>query len=132
MQNTQDIANKNLEIQKIEKLCGFKLPPIYLDFVLKIQDGNPYDVGDTGVGIYSIYDLTERNTTYDIQKWENDALFIAQDGDTGYYLRRNEGEKIFELDLGALGSLPMRLKGDDIHDFIKNIIKEWEEDEFDE
>jgi hypothetical protein len=42
---------------------------------------------------------------------------IGQDGDLGFFIRKDTGDNIFELGLGALGSLEMRLKGNDIYDF---------------
>lgn len=54
---------------------------------------------------------------------------IGQDSNLGFYLRKGSEEQIFELGLGALGSLPMRVVGNDVNDFMENIKLEYLDDE---
>lgn len=115
------------EILKIEQLFGATLPNGYRQFLLTLGN-DVFDIENTGVCLYPIRDFLERNKTYSIQDNEPTAFMIGQDGDMGYFLKQGYGEQIFEVGLGALGSLEMRLKGDDIHDFIKNIELEWADD----
>lgn len=109
-----------MKLKKIEQKFDFKFPPIYKDFLLNLGR-EIFEIGNTGICLYPADYLIERNTTYDIQADEPNALMIGQDGDLGFYLRKDGGEQIFELGLGALGSLPMRAVGDDVNDFMENI-----------
>lgn len=116
------------EIAKVEQKFDFKFPPIYKDFLINL-DEEVYEIHDTGICLYHADCLIERNTTYSIQADEPDALMIGQDGDLGFYLRKDGDEQIFELGLGALGSLPMRVVGNDVNDFMENIKLEYLDDE---
>lgn len=108
------------EIKKIEQKFDFKFPPIYKDFLLNLGT-DIFEIGNTGICLYPADYLIERNTTYDIQADEPNALMIGQNGDLGVFLRKESNEQIFTLGLGALGSLDMDLEGQDMNDFMENI-----------
>ncbi|EPL0417520.1 SMI1/KNR4 family protein, partial [Serratia marcescens] len=45
-----------------------------------------------------------------------DFLLIGQDGDLGYFINLSDGsDKIYSLDLGALGSLDMDEEGKNLY-----------------
>ena len=110
--------------QSIEQHFNFKLPKEYLKFGTNIGE-EIFEVPNTSISLYPLSLLIERNMTYDIQTFEPNAILIGQDGDLGFFIRRDSGENIFELGLGALGSLEMRLKGNDIYDFQDKIQTEY-------
>ncbi|OOS07796.1 hypothetical protein SAMN02745664_12115 [Moraxella cuniculi DSM 21768] len=68
--------------------------------------------------IYPINYILERNETYQIQTEEPTALLIGQNGDLGFFIKKDFGDKIFSLDLGALGSLDMDYEAKDINEFM--------------
>ena len=98
-------------------LNNFLLPKMYSDFLHSIE-GKLYYVKDTGIILYTTKEINERNTTYEVKKYSPDSLMVGQDGDMGFFLKRNQGESIFSLDLGALGSLDMDEEAEDIYSFI--------------
>ncbi|WP_345876486.1 SMI1/KNR4 family protein [Shewanella algae] len=109
------------EIKLIEKKHGIKLPGKYKEFLSEeVMDNDFYEIergnGDF-VYIFNYKDVSERNETYNIQKIESDYFLIGQDGDLGYfvYLKDNDN-KIYSLDLGALGSLDMDEEAKDLYD----------------
>lgn len=116
------------EIEKIEQKFDFKFPPIYKNFLINL-DEEVYEIHDTGICLYRADCLIERNTTYNIQADEPNALMIGQNGDLGVFLRKESNEQIFTLDLGALGSLDMDLEGQDVNDFMENIKLQYLDDE---
>lgn len=110
--------------QLIERHFHLHFPNEYLNFVLGIGE-EIFEIPNTSISLYPLSLLIERNETYDIQTFEPNAIMIGQDGDLGFFIRKNNGDNIFELGLGALGSLEMRLKGKDIHDFQEKIQMEY-------
>lgn len=118
----------NNQILQIEEFIGFKLPNLYSEFLCSLGD-DLYEIPNTSITMYPIIDLIERNNAYQVQDFEKNALLVGQDGDLGFYIKKDFGEKIFELGVGALGSLDMRLKGLDINDFMKKIKEDYTNDE---
>ncbi|WP_329906773.1 SMI1/KNR4 family protein [Serratia quinivorans] len=116
--NKDDILK---EIEKIEKTIGIALPIIYKKFLSEeVQDSDAYEIktkkGDH-VYIYNYKDIIERNNTYTIKEFEPNYILIGQDGDIGYFISsKDNNEKIYSLDLGALGSLNMDEEGKDIYE----------------
>lgn len=100
--------------ENIEKFIGFSLPIKYKKFVMKISEEN-YEF------IYPENYILERNETYEIQVEEPAALLIGQNGDLGFFIKKDFGETILSLDLGALGSLDMDYEAKDIEEFSKNL-----------
>ena len=86
---------------------SIKLPPKYLAFLEGI-DGECEVLGGC---LYGYSDLIERNETYEITEYAPDYFMIGQDGDLGYFISvKGVGdETIYSNDLGAIGSLPMRV-----------------------
>lgn len=115
--NKDDILK---ELKKIEGDTGGKLPALYKKFLSEeVQDAESYEItrqrGDS-VYIFNYKDVIERNNTYAIQEAEPDFLLIGQDGDLGYFINLNNGsDKIYSLDLGALGSLDMDEEAKDLY-----------------
>lgn len=107
----------NSVITQTENFAGFSLPSNYRKYVSQLDENN-FDY------FYPLTYVIERNTTYEIQSIVPDILLIGQDGDLGFYLQANQGDVIFELDLGALGSLELR----DFSDTIQNAITKIETD----
>ncbi|YCH29936.1 SMI1/KNR4 family protein [Erwinia sp. D4-22] len=118
--NADEILN---EIKMIEKRTSIKIPNKYKAFLSEeIKDLDAYDVqggrGDT-IYLYNCKDLIERNETYMIQDAEPSYLLIGQDGDIGYFINvKNASDKIYSLDLGALGCLDMDEEAEDIYQLI--------------
>lgn len=112
------------EIEGLEEKLNVKLPFIYKKFLCEeVKDIDSYEVeskkGDF-IYIFNFKDLIERNETYTIQDVDPGCLMIGQDGDLGYFIRLdNESDKVYSLDLGALGSLAMDEEASDIYDLIK-------------
>lgn len=108
------------ELKVIENSLNIKLPDKYKQFSSEeVKDTDTYEIqtvqGYT-VYLYSYKDLVERNETYTIQDVEPNYLLIGQDGDLGYFINvKNNSEKIYSLDLGALGSLDMDEEAQDIY-----------------
>ena len=91
-----------------------------IDFLAKINDGDVYEVDDSGICLYSYSDLEERNQTYQIKDFEPNYFMIGQDGDLGYFINVGNptDNSIYSNDLGALGSLEMEKESNNIFDFI--------------
>lgn len=100
-----------------EQYNGLDLPTIYADFLATIP-GEGYEIGNSGIVLYSVEDISERNDTYEVKQYAADALLIGQDGDLGFFIRKDHDERIFSLDLGAAGSLEMNEEANDIHHLI--------------
>lgn len=109
------------ELENIEKNLGIKLPGTYKKFLSEeVQDTESYEIenknGDP-VYIFNYKDVVERNKTYTIQDAEPDYFLIGQDGDLGYFIcSKDNSDKIYSLDLGALGSLDMDEEAKDLYD----------------
>lgn len=116
------------KIHNLEKELNILFPKLYSDFLEKIAPDTVFEPADSGVFLYSITDLMERNNTYEIQKYAPDFFMIGQDGDLGFFIKisdRND-DAIYSLGLGAVGSLPMRKQAENIELFIENIEKEFD------
>jgi hypothetical protein len=50
---------------------------------------------------------------------------IGQDGDMGFFIKKNTDDTVYSLDLGALGSLEMEEEASNIYDFIKLMEKNY-------
>ncbi|WP_204319086.1 hypothetical protein [Pelistega ratti] len=96
-----------------------KLPHLYAKFLSEIDHLSSFIVDNTGITLYSISDLAERNKIYDIQLYEPNYLLIGQDGDLAFFLKKDGGETIYSNDLGALGSLEMEVVSQNIYKFIE-------------
>jgi hypothetical protein len=105
---------------EIESDIGYKFPVLYKKFLSEeVGDSDAYEFtkknGDT-VYIFDYKDLVERNDTYAIQESVPGFLLIGQDGDLGYFINlSDDSDKIYSLDLGALGSLDMDEEGKDLY-----------------
>ena len=101
-----------------------KFPPLYLKFLDDLGDEECVDVfNEAGAGayLYGRAALAERNETYEVALYEPNFYMIGQDGDLGFFIKLNSDDAIYLNDLGALGSVPMRIVGRDIFAFIKKI-----------
>lgn len=101
---------------KIESDIGCKFPVLYKKFLSEeVGDSDAYEFtkkNGEALYIFNYKDLVERNDTYAIQDSAPDFLLIGQDGDLGYFINLSDGsDKIYSLDLGALGSLDMDEEG---------------------
>lgn len=116
--NKDDILK---EIEKIEKLIGIKFPKTYKKLLSEeVNHSDAYEMetkkGDH-VYIYNYKDIVERNNTYAIKEFEPSYILVGQDGDIGYFISsKNNNDKIYSLDLGALGSLNMNEEAKDIYE----------------
>ena len=64
---------------------GFVLPNLYYQFLLKWDEVDPYEIGDSGICLYAKEDLLERNETYQIEVDEPDFFLIGQEGRFGLF-----------------------------------------------
>ena len=116
--NKDDILK---EIEKIEKLIGIKFPKTYKKLLSEeVNHSDAYEIetkkGDHAY-IYNYKDIVERNNTYAIKEFEPSYILVGQDGDIGYFISsKNNNDKIYSLDLGALGSLNMNEEAKDIYE----------------
>jgi len=117
--NTKEIKKQIIEL---ERKINVKFPDLYVDFLSKINDGDTFEIKNTGICMYSYSDLEERNETYQIYEFEPKYFMIGQDGDLAFFIFRNNpnNNSIYSNDLGALGSVDMKKEADNIFDFIKS------------
>jgi len=105
--------NKEIKKRIIELQAKLNIifPQLYIDFLAKINDGDVYEVDDSGICLYSYSDLEERNQTYQIKDFEPNYFMIGQDGDLGYFINVSNptDNSIYSNDLGALGSLEVQI-----------------------
>lgn len=108
------------QIKELQARLDITLPQLYIDFLSNIDDGEVYEVEDSGICLYSYSDLEERNRTYQIKDFEPDFFMIGQNGDQAYFVNTGDptDESIYSNDLGAIGSLDMEKESDSILDFI--------------
>jgi hypothetical protein len=118
-QSMKQRADSEEEIINFEKTTNIKFPALYASFLVHISKGDVWEIGRKGICLYSIFDLAERNETYEIKKYGSDFFMIGQNGDSGYFInaKNHTDEAIYSNDLGALGSLEMEKEADDIHAF---------------
>ena len=106
--------NKEIKKRIIELQAKLNIifPQLYIDFLAKINDGDVYEVDDSGICLYSYSDLEERNQTYQIKDFEPNYFMIGQDGDLGYFINVSNptDNSIYSNDLGALGSIIRKSK----------------------
>lgn len=118
--NKNEILN---EINVIEKRLGIQFSDKYKQFLSEeVKDKDIYEI-QTGRGdnvyLYNYKTLLERNETYSIQNVEPDYVLIGQDGDIGYFINvKSNDDRVYSLDLGALGSLAMDEEAKDIYKLI--------------
>lgn len=103
---------------------GFVLPNLYYQFLSELEEIDPYEIGDSGICLYAMEDLQERNETYQIEEVEPAYFMIGQEGDLAYFIKKNSDDCIYENDLGALGSLEMKKVATNVYDFIDKVLKE--------
>jgi hypothetical protein len=108
------------QISNLEKEVNIILPKSYYIFLQKIQEGEIYEIPNTGIVFYSYSDLIERNDTYEIKEYDPNFFMIGQDGDRGYFINavNQKDESLYYNDLGAIGSLPMKKQANSIQEFI--------------
>ncbi|MFP1923261.1 SMI1/KNR4 family protein [Lonsdalea quercina] len=115
--------DKNKVMKKladIERFIGKGLPIAYKKFLSEeVGENDAYEIQNARgeiIYIYNYHDVIERNKTYTIQDVEPNYLLIGQDGDIGYFIYLHDSsDKIYSLDLGALGSLDMDEEANDIY-----------------
>jgi len=54
-----------------------------------INDGDTFEIKNTGICMYSYSDLEERNETYQVYEFEPKYFMIGQDGDLAFFIFRN-------------------------------------------
>lgn len=109
------------ELISIEKKLNITFPDGNKKFLSEeVQDADAYEIEnkqDDPIYIFNFMDVVERNETYTIQDAEPDYFLIGQDGDLGYFIcLNNNSDKIYSLDLGALGSLDMDEEAKDLYE----------------
>lgn len=108
------------KIEKLQAATKIKIPALYVNFLNKIDDKEIYEMKNPAISFYACDFLLERNETYEVQIYEPDYLMIGQDGDLAYFIKTGT-ETIYSNDLGALGSLEMKIEAPDISVFLKEI-----------
>ena len=123
MINTEKIKE---QIYEFQRKIDIKFPEPYFTFLSTISIGSVYEIENSGIFFYSLSDLKERNDTYEIEKYDPNYFMIGQEGDTGYFInaKNNQNNAIYSLGLGAIGSLPMRKRANNIQEFIVKITDE--------
>ena len=113
---TVDNKEINKRITELQAKLNITFPSLYIEFLAEINDGNVYEVENSGICLYSYSDLEERNKTYQIKDFEPNYFMIGQDGDLGYFINVDNpnDNAIYSNDLGALGSLEMEKESDNI------------------
>lgn len=111
-------------ILTLERERGIAFPPLYRQFLSEeIKDSELYEIlaiNDCYVCFYNIFDLNERNETYQIHQAAPDYFMIGQDGDIGYFVRvekHSADDEIMSVDLGAVGCVAMHSEARDIYAF---------------
>ena len=101
--------NKKEDYRASKQKLNIIFPSLYIEFLAKINDGDLYEVENSGICLYSYSDLEERNKTYQIKDFEPNYFMIGQNGDLGCFINVDapNDNSIYSNDLGALGSLEM-------------------------
>ena len=119
--NRQDIKT---QIHALEARLKLTFPPLYLDFLGGIDDGEVVEVNASGLCFYAYSDLEERNQTYAIQEDEPQYFMIGQDGDLAFFIKKDSDDTIYMNDLGALGSIEMKRVASDVYELcVKKVSK---------
>ncbi|WAC42575.1 SMI1/KNR4 family protein [Pedobacter sp. SL55] len=108
------------KIEKLQAATKIKIPVLYISFLKQINHLQTYEMQNSAISFYACDLLLERNETYEAKIYEPNYLMIAQDGDLGYFIKTGT-ETIYSNDLGALGSLEMKIEAPDISVFLKEI-----------
>lgn len=103
------------------------LPNLYAEFLSKIDKAGELIIENTGITLYSILDLLEKNSTYQIEGWEPDFFLIGQDGDVAFFIKKDSDDAIYMNDLGALGSLEMKPISLNIFEFVKQASEHYDD-----
>nr|WP_322786875.1 SMI1/KNR4 family protein [Pectobacterium wasabiae] len=108
------------KLADIEKILDKNLPKKYKCFLSEeVVENECYEIKNSQGGfiyIFNYRDVLERNEIYTIQDVEPDCFLIGQDGDVGYFIYLSDNDdRIYSLDLGALGSLDMDEESKDIY-----------------
>ncbi len=74
------------QMKNLETKLNIVFPKSYNDFLSKLNDGETFEVNNSGVSLYSYSDLEERNETYQIKDYEPNYFMIGQDGDLGFFI----------------------------------------------
>lgn len=106
-------------INELEEYITYSFPSLYRSFLIKLNNEESLEIENTGINLYGISTLIERNTTYEVMEYEPDYFLIGQEGDLAFFIKKNNEENIFSNDLGALGSLDMEFEADNIENFIQ-------------
>ena len=108
-----------MTIEQVEEKIGTKFSKMYREFLQSITLNDIYEIKNTGIYLYSAKNLCERNETYEVEKYEPNYFLIGQDGDLGFFIKKNNHENIFSNGLGSIGSLEMKNISNDINEFIE-------------
>ena len=66
---TMDRKEIKNRIVELEERLDFKFPTQYVGFLSEINDGDVFEVKNTGICLYSYSDLEERNQTYQVHEF---------------------------------------------------------------
>lgn len=118
---TMDRKEIKNRIVELEERLDFKFPTQYVGFLSEINDGDVFEVKNTGICLYSYSDLEERNQTYQVHEFEPGYFMVGQDGDLAYFINRKNlnDNSIYSNNLGALGALDMKKEAENVFDFIR-------------
>ncbi len=101
-------------ILKFESELGFDLPKTYLMLLTAIGEQEQIELEDDAISIYGYTMLLERNSIYEVDKYEPNYFLIGQDGDLAVFIKKDQSENIYSCDLGALGSIEMEKVAENI------------------
>lgn len=113
-----------------KKQLDFALPTQYEAFLDNLKEEEVIDIFDdfgNGAYFYGYTALMERNETYEVAQYVPDYFMIGQDGDLGFFIHKHNGDDIYALDLGALGSMEMDYVAPDIADLIAMVLRNEDE-----
>lgn len=113
---------KMQNILPVENKLGFKLPIDLVDFLLKANGG----LFKSGIAIYSIDDLIERNTTFEVLEYLPGFLLIGDDsGGKGILLSTDPKNKVVYLSgLGDLSVSGLKKESESFALWIQKIMEE--------
>lgn len=117
------IDGVKIKVMELEERLNVTFPQLYFDFLSRIDDGDMFEINNSGICFYSYSDLEERNQTYKINEYEHNYFMIGQGGDLAYFIKIDmaDDNSIFSNDLGAVGLLEMKKEANSILDFIEKI-----------
>ncbi|MEZ0612201.1 SMI1/KNR4 family protein [Fibrella sp. WM1] len=96
--------------QAVERIPGL---PLVLQQFWQQADGGELA---TGVKLYSIDEIDERNETYEVAEYAPHLLLIGDDsGGDGFFLAKQpDATNVYQIGLGAIGSTEERLVADNL------------------